>query len=113
MDLLGMDVTWTAEFAEAKWIRELTADQTAQATRGVFKPAVETATWKDKVYGIPKHTNVQVLWYRKSLVPKPPETFDEMIQMAKDLKAAGQPHEIGLTASQTLRAILLPQGVSA
>src|SRR6185503_3653747 len=24
MDLLGMDVTWTAEFAEAGWIRELT-----------------------------------------------------------------------------------------
>jgi multiple sugar transport system substrate-binding protein len=27
MDLLGMDVTWTAEFAEAKWIRELTGEQ--------------------------------------------------------------------------------------
>ena len=29
MDLLGMDVTWTAEFAEAGWIRELTGDQKA------------------------------------------------------------------------------------
>ena len=28
MDLLGMDVTWTAEFAEAGWIRELTPEQT-------------------------------------------------------------------------------------
>ena len=26
MDILGMDVTWTAEFAEAGWIRELTVD---------------------------------------------------------------------------------------
>jgi multiple sugar transport system substrate-binding protein len=42
-------------------------------------------TWKDKVYGIPTNTNVQLLWYRKDLVPKPPETWDEMIEMAKKL----------------------------
>ena len=34
MDLLGMDVTWTAEFAEAGWIRELTPEQEAAATQG-------------------------------------------------------------------------------
>src|SRR3954466_8270618 len=32
MDLLGMDVTWTAEFAEAGWIRQLTDEQKAKAT---------------------------------------------------------------------------------
>ena len=26
-----------------------------------------------------------MLWYRKDLVPKPPETWDEMIEMAKKL----------------------------
>jgi multiple sugar transport system substrate-binding protein len=31
LDLLGMDVTWTAEFAEAKWIRELTPEQVQEA----------------------------------------------------------------------------------
>jgi multiple sugar transport system substrate-binding protein len=30
---------------------------------------------------------VQLLWYRKDLVPNPPETWDEMIQMAKALPA--------------------------
>ena len=56
--------------------------------------------WKDKQYGIPKHTNVQLLWYRKDLVPTPPATFDEMMQMAQQLKDQGQPYEIGFTAAQ-------------
>ncbi|MEV4703458.1 ABC transporter substrate-binding protein [Actinoplanes sp. NPDC049316] len=100
MDLLGMDVTWTAEFAEAGWIRELTGDQKAQATKDTLQPPIDTATWKDKLYGIPRTTNVQLLWYRKSLVPTPPKTFDEMISMAEQLKAQGKPYEIGLTAAQ-------------
>jgi multiple sugar transport system substrate-binding protein len=100
MDLLGMDVTWTAEFAEAGWIRELTGDQKTQATANTLQPPIDTATWKDKLYGIPRTTNVQLMWYRKSLVPTPPKTFDEMISMAQQLKSQGKPHEIGLTAAQ-------------
>lgn len=100
MDLLGMDVTWTAEFAEANWIRELTPEQISQANADILQPPIDTATWKDRQYGIPKHTNVQLLWYRKSLVPNPPKTFDEMIAQAEALKAEGKPHEIGLTAAQ-------------
>jgi multiple sugar transport system substrate-binding protein len=100
MDLLGMDVTWTAEFAEAGWIRELTGDEKAQAIKDTLQPPIDTATWKDKLYGIPRTTNVQLLWYRKSLVPNPPQTFDQMITMAQQLKAQGKPYEIGLTAAQ-------------
>ncbi len=100
MDLLGMDVTWTAEFAEANWIRELTPDQVAAANQDILGPPIKTATWKDKQYGVPKHTNVQLLWYRKSLVPNPPKTFDEMMSMSQALKAEGKPFEIGFTAAQ-------------
>jgi multiple sugar transport system substrate-binding protein len=56
--------------------------------------------WDGKLYGVPRTTNVQLLWYRKSLVPTPPKTFDEMMSMASKLKAAGKPYEIGLTAAQ-------------
>jgi multiple sugar transport system substrate-binding protein len=100
MDLLGMDVTWTAEFAEAGWIRELTGEKKTAATEGVLEPPVRTATWKDKLYGIPRTTNVQILWYRKDLVPTPPKTWDEMIAMAQKLKKEGKPFEIGFTGAQ-------------
>jgi multiple sugar transport system substrate-binding protein len=100
MDLLHMDVVWTAEFAEAGWIRELTGDQKAQATANTLQPPIDTATWKGKLYGIPRTTNVQLMWYRKSLVPNPPKTYDEMISIAQQLKAQGKPYEIGFTAAQ-------------
>ncbi|MCW2849333.1 MAG: Extracellular solute-binding protein family 1 [Marmoricola sp.] len=100
MDVLGMDVTWTAEFAEAGWIRELTGDQKTQATEGVLQPPIDTATWKDKLYAIPRSTNVQLLWYRKSLVPNPPKTWDEVIAASKKLKSEGKPYVIGITAAQ-------------
>ncbi len=100
LDLLGMDVTWTAEFAEAEWIRELTPEQAEEATADTLEPPVATATWKDKLYGIPKHTNVQLLWYRKSLVPEPPETWDELMEMSQGLKDSGDPYQIALTAAQ-------------
>ena len=100
MDILGMDVTWTAEFAEAGWIRELTPEQKAAANADTLEPPIRSATWEDKQYAIAKHTNVQLLWYRKSLVPTVPTTFDEMISMAQQLKAQGKIYEIGLTAAQ-------------
>jgi multiple sugar transport system substrate-binding protein len=100
MDLLHMDVVWTAELAEAGWIRELSPEQAALATKDTLKPPLETATWKDKLYGVPRTTNVQLLWYRKSLVPTPPKTWDEMISMSQALKSQGKPYEIGLTAAQ-------------
>ncbi|MET0467297.1 MAG: ABC transporter substrate-binding protein [Aeromicrobium sp.] len=105
MDLLGMDVVWTAEFAEAGWILPLNEEQTAAASEGTLAVPLETATWKDKLYGIPKHTNAQILWYRKSLVDKvgngePPKTWDEMFDMAEQLKEAGDPYEIGFTGAR-------------
>ena len=100
MDLLGLDVTWTAEFAEAGWIRELTPEQAEAATEDVLDKPIETATWKDKLYAIPKHTNVQLLWYRKSLVPEPPKTWDEMLDMAQELKDEGEPYQIGFTGAR-------------
>ena len=100
MDLLGMDVTWTAEFAEAGWIRELNPQQAAAATKDTLQPPIDTATWKDKLYGIPRTTNVQLFWYRTYLVPTPPKTFDEMMEMAQQLKDQGKTYEIGMTAAQ-------------
>lgn len=100
LDLLGMDVTWTAEFAEAGWIRELTGDQVTAATEGTLEKPLETAKWKDKLYGVPKHTNVQLLWYRKSLVPEAPRTWDQLMQMSQKLKDEGKTYQIAFTAAQ-------------
>ncbi|MCB0858101.1 MAG: ABC transporter substrate-binding protein [Solirubrobacterales bacterium] len=85
IDLIGMDVVWTAEFANAGWIREWSGRDASEVKRGVFPPVVETASYEGKLYGAPFNSNTQLLWYRKDLVPKPPETWDEMVRMAEEI----------------------------
>lgn len=89
IDLIGMDVIWTAEFAEAKWIEPFPADERSKIEQGTLKPALETATYKGKLYAAPLNTNTQLLWYRKDRVPNPPRTWEEMFAQAKKLGKDG------------------------
>src|SRR3954452_17087724 len=85
MDIINMDTIYTPEFAEAGWMKEMTGADKQDALDDVLPGPASSVTWKNKVYGIPTNTNVQLLWYRKDLVPTPPKTWDEMIAMAKKL----------------------------
>ncbi len=92
LDILGMDVIWTAEFAKAGWILPWEGDQAEAATEGRLGPAVETATYQDTLYGAPFTSNTELLWYRDDVTPEPPETWDEAIDAAEALDEDGQPH---------------------
>jgi trehalose/maltose transport system substrate-binding protein len=94
MDVLGLDVTWTQEFAGAHWIREWTGDRAAQVQNGTLAGPLETARYKGKLYAAPKNTNVQLLWYRSDLVQQPPATWSEMMQQAQRLRSDGKPYRI-------------------
>jgi multiple sugar transport system substrate-binding protein len=89
VDIIGMDVIWTAEFANAGWLREWTGPRKGEVTDGAFPSVVETASFEGKLYGAPFNSNTQLLWYRKDLVPEPPATWDEMIRQAERLPEAG------------------------
>ncbi|MFF5990156.1 ABC transporter substrate-binding protein [Prauserella flavalba] len=100
MDVLGLDVTWVPEFAEAGWVEEWTGANKAEAERDVLPGPLETATWNGKLYAAPKNTNVQLLWYDERITPEPPRTWDQMMQMSRDLQERGEPHEILFTGAQ-------------
>ncbi|WP_436493930.1 ABC transporter substrate-binding protein [Actinokineospora sp. HUAS TT18] len=100
MDILGLDVTWVAEFAEAGWIAEWTGADKAEVERGTLEGPLTTARWKDKLYAAPKNTNVQLLWYREDLVPDPPSTWAEMLDQAEALRAQGKPSTVLMTGAQ-------------
>src|SRR3954454_14092873 len=74
IDLINMDTIWTPEFAEAGWLRELKGREKPEATNDVLPGPLKSVEWKGKTYDIPLNTNAQLLWYRKDLVKKPPET---------------------------------------
>jgi multiple sugar transport system substrate-binding protein len=89
IDIVGMDVIWTGEFANAGWVEEWKGPLKKQVTEEVFPNVIETASFEGKLYAAPFNTNTQLLWYRKDLVPKPPTTWEEMIEQAEGLKEAG------------------------
>jgi multiple sugar transport system substrate-binding protein len=99
IDIIGMDVTYTPEFADAGWLRPWTGTN-REALKGDLPGPLATATWKGKIYGAPDNSNTQLLWYRKDLVPNPPKTWTEMIADAKKLAQEGKPHYIEIQGKQ-------------
>ncbi|MCB0875217.1 MAG: ABC transporter substrate-binding protein [Solirubrobacterales bacterium] len=89
IDIMGMDVIWTGEFANAGWVEEWTGANEKAATTGVFPSVAETARFEDKLWAAPIWSNTQLLWYRKDRVPKPPKTWEEMLDQAAEIGKNG------------------------
>jgi len=100
LDILGLDVTWTAEFAEAGWIRPWTGEDEASVEHGTLPGPLATATYRNRLWAAPFNSNTQLLWYRADLVSTPPKTWAEMQRMADDLAAQGKPHYIEVQGDQ-------------
>jgi multiple sugar transport system substrate-binding protein len=104
LDVMALDVVWTAEFAEAGWALPLSDDPAgradADATVDTLPGPLATARWKHKLYGAPVTTNTELLWYRTDLVKQPPSTWDGMVAEAAKLHAAGQPGWIAVQANE-------------
>ncbi|MET9240030.1 ABC transporter substrate-binding protein [Nonomuraea sp. NPDC051941] len=96
-DVLGLDVVWTAEFAENGWIIPL--------ERGLFPldrflpPVVETAVYKNKLWAVPYTSNAGLLYYRTDLVKKPPRTWAELRDQSRQIM---KKNDIGGYAGQFL-----------
>ena len=104
LDIMALDVVWTAEFAEAGWALPLSDDPAglaeADATTDTLPGPVETARWQGELFAAPVTTNTQMLWYRPDLVSPPPPTWDQMLADAARLHAEGGPSWIAVQAKQ-------------
>ena len=87
IDIVYMDVIWTAEFAEAGWILPWEGEAARDLSEGVLEGPLATATYEDKLWAAPLTSNTQLLWYRKSLVPEGqvPTTWDQLIDLTERL----------------------------
>jgi multiple sugar transport system substrate-binding protein len=86
IDLMAMDVVWTAEFAEAKWILPFPADKANELKQGRLAGPLKTATYQGKLWAAPGNSNTQLLWYRKSQVKGDvPTTWSQLISDAEKL----------------------------
>src|SRR3954463_10849300 len=90
IDIAGMDVVWTAEFAAAGWIKAWPAKFAREVSQGTLPGPLKTASYKGRVWAAPANTNTQLLWYRKDLVKNPAATWDGLIKQAEALPKAGR-----------------------
>lgn len=102
IDLVSMDVVFTAEFANAGFLRPYTDEETQRLTAGMLPAPIETGMWEDTLYGAPYKSNAQLLWYRKSAAAaagvdptSPTFTWDEMLKAA-----VGQQKKIAVQAQR-------------
>ncbi|MGO1407112.1 MAG: ABC transporter substrate-binding protein [Brachybacterium sp.] len=87
--VLGLDVIWTAEFAANQWVVELPQDKFPLDE--LIPATVTTATYFDKLYGVPFITNAELLFSRTDLLEAagldgPPESFEEMYAAIETLQ---------------------------
>ncbi|MXS86052.1 ABC transporter substrate-binding protein [Nitrosomonas sp. HPC101] len=103
IDIIGMDVIWTAEFAQAGWILPWRSEMKKEALAGRLSAPLQSVMYQDEMWGVPYTTNAQLLWYRTDRIKEAPATWDEMIHLAETLgesgiiQAQGERYE-GLTA---------------
>ena len=99
IDLIATDVIWTAEFAKKKWVEDLTKRfYQAYDRESLLAPALGSATYRLRIWGVPWYTDAGLLFYRKDKLAKsgfsaPPETWEELGRMArKVMKDTGTRH---------------------
>lgn len=112
LDLMGMDVVWTAEFANAGWIRPVPDALANTITAQTLSGPLETARWKTpsdtakRLYAIPTWTNTQFVWYRPEVMRQylhrvsAPKTWDQMLADNKVITDAGGPSYIMVQGKQ-------------
>ena len=81
-DVLGMDVIWTAEYAAAGWLYDLTP--AVDQHEDEFIPStVETVEYEGNRWALPYNTNAGFVYYRTDQVPQAPTTWEQIYKDAQ------------------------------
>jgi multiple sugar transport system substrate-binding protein len=80
-DVFYSDVVWTAEFAQQKWLYDMTP-YVKSREREFIESTFDTATYQGKTWGVPHKTNAGFLYYRTDQVDAAPQTWQETYEMA-------------------------------
>lgn len=69
VDVYNLDVTWTAEFVAAEYIRPL--DESTLDLDGFLRAPLDTGRYEGKQWALPFNTDAGLLFYRRDLVDPP------------------------------------------
>jgi multiple sugar transport system substrate-binding protein len=97
-DVFLADVIWTAEFAQQKWLLDM-SDYVNQRKADFIPSTLETIHYEDKYFGVPQATDSAFMYYRDDKVDSVPQTWQELYTEAASkggIVYQGAPYE-GLT----------------
>lgn len=86
-DVLQLDVIWTPEFAAAGWILPL--DRFTPPVDSFFPATIEANRWRGRLFALPWFVDVGMLYWRTDLLPRAPETFEELRTLAGGARERG------------------------
>ncbi len=93
-DVVLIDAPWTAKFAKAGIVKDVTSKLAAADRKEIFGGALDAVVYQGKLYGMPWLNDVRYLFYNKKMLQAagfnaPPKTYDELLTQAKALKSKG------------------------
>src|SRR5690242_864499 len=97
VDVIEMDTIWTAQFASAGWVEDLSSRITDAQKKDIPQSSLGAVTYQGKLYGMPWYNSAKHLFYNAKLLQdagfsQPPTTLDEF---AKQAQAATKPGQWG------------------
>jgi multiple sugar transport system substrate-binding protein len=83
-----IDCIWPAEFAAAGFVLDVTDKVPEEMRKDIWPGALEAATYKGRLYGMPWLNDVLYLYYNEEMLnaagfDKPPTTWTELQEMGK------------------------------
>ena len=95
VDVVEMDTIWTAQFASAGWVEDISSQITDAIKKDVPESALSAVTYNGKLYGMPWFNSAKHLFYNAKLLKEagfdaPPATLDEFVTQAKATTKEGQ-----------------------
>ena len=87
-DVVQIDTIWTAQFAAAGWVEDLTDRITESIKKDVPESSLSAVKINGKLYGMPLFNSAKHLFYNSKLLADagfkaPPATLDEFVEQAK------------------------------
>lgn len=95
-DLIYLDIIWIPEFAAKGLLMDL-SQEISQTELAEFNLGdIEGSRFQNKLYRLPFHGDIGLLYYRKDLLNKfgyqPPKTFPELLEISESVQ-----HKTGIT----------------
>jgi multiple sugar transport system substrate-binding protein len=82
IDVMSMDIIWPAEFAQNKWTYPVD-DKWPISEQNKYLPGpIKACRFYNRVWAVPHHIDVGLIYYRKDLVPSPPNSWEALTSMA-------------------------------